>query len=102
MGPDEFHERYPDRREPGLDNNAYTNLMAVWCLCRAAEVLQTLPPAFAREITDRLGIDRPELDRWEQISRRMRVCFHEDVISQFEGYERLDELDWDRYREHLR
>ena len=98
MGPDEFHERYPDRREPGLDNNAYTNLMAVWCLCRAAEVLQTLPPAFAREITDRLGIHRPELDRWEQISRKMRVCFHEDVISQFEGYERLDELDWDRYR----
>jgi trehalose/maltose hydrolase-like predicted phosphorylase len=28
----------------------------------------------------------------------MRVCFHEGVISQFEGYERLDELDWERYR----
>jgi trehalose/maltose hydrolase-like predicted phosphorylase len=98
MGPDEFHERYPDSREPGLDNNAYTNLMAVWCLRRAAEVLDTLPPAFAREITDRLGIHRPELDRWERIGRRMRVCFHDDVISQFEGYERLEELDWDRYR----
>ncbi len=98
MGPDEFHERYPGCDEPGLDNNAYTNLMAVWCLCRASEVLQTLPPALAREITDRLGIHRPELDRWEQISRRMRVCFHEDVISQFEGYEHLDELDWDHYR----
>jgi alpha,alpha-trehalase len=97
MGPDEFHEGYPGRRQPGLDNNAYTNLMAVWCLCRAVEVLSTLPPPFAREITDRLGIHRPELDRWEQISRRMRVCFHQDVISQFEGYERLDELDWDRY-----
>jgi alpha,alpha-trehalase len=98
MGPDEFHERYPDRPEPGLDNNAYTNLMAVWCLCRAAEVLRTLPPAFAREITDRLGIRGPELDRWEQISRKMRVCFHEDVISQFEGYEGLEELDWEQYR----
>jgi alpha,alpha-trehalase len=98
MGPDEFHEGYPHRGEPGLDNNAYTNIMAVWCLCRAAEVLRTLPAAFAREVTDRLGIDRSELDRWEQISRRMRVCFHDDVISQFEGYECLDELDWDRYR----
>jgi alpha,alpha-trehalase len=98
MGPDEFHEGYPDRREPGVDNNAYTNLMAVWCLQRAAEVLDTLPPAFAREITDRLGIHRPELDRWERIGRKMRVCFHEDVISQFEGYELLDELDWERYR----
>ena len=72
--------------------------MAVWCLCRAAEVLQTLPPVFAREITNRLGINSPELDRWDQISRKMRVCFHEDVISQFQGYECLDELDWDRYR----
>ena len=72
--------------------------MAVWCLCRAFELLDTLPPAFAREITDRLGIYRPELDRWDQISRKMRVCFHDGVISQFEGYERLDELDWDRYR----
>ena len=98
MGPDEFHEHYPDRHEPGVDNNAYTNLMAVWCLCRAAEVLQTLPPVFANEITDRLGINGPELDRWDQISRKMRVCFHEDVISQFQGYEHLDELDWDRYR----
>jgi alpha,alpha-trehalase len=98
MGPDEFHERYPGRREPGLDNNAYTNLMVVWCLCRAAEVLTTLPAAFAREITDKLDIHRAELDSWDQISRKMRVCFHEDVISQFEGYEALDELDWDRYR----
>ena len=98
MGPDEYHEGYPGRDQPGLDNNAYTNLMAVWCLCRAFEVLETLPPAFARELTDRLGIYRPELDRWDQISRKMRVCFHDDVISQFEGYERLEELDWDRYR----
>ena len=99
MGPDEYHEGYPDRDQPGVDNNAYTNLMAVWCLCRAFEVLETLPPAFAREITEQLGIYRPELDHWDQISRKMRVCFHDGVISQFEGYERLDELDWDRYRE---
>ena len=99
MGPDEYHEGYPEADQPGLDNNAYTNLGAVWCLCRALEVLETLPPAFAGELTDRLGIYRPELDRWDQISRKMRVCFHEGVISQFEGYERLVELDWDRYRD---
>ena len=27
MGPDEFHEKYPDAREAGLRNNAYTNVM---------------------------------------------------------------------------
>jgi trehalose/maltose hydrolase-like predicted phosphorylase len=43
MGPDEFHEGYPDAPSPGLDNNAYTNIMAVWVLCRALEVLRLLP-----------------------------------------------------------
>ena len=30
MGPDEFHDGYPDSKKPGLNNNAYTNIMAVW------------------------------------------------------------------------
>src|SRR3712207_332225 len=34
------------------------------------------------------------------MSRRMFVPFHgEGIISQFEGYEDLEELDWDHYRE---
>jgi trehalose/maltose hydrolase-like predicted phosphorylase len=32
MGPDEYHDGYPDRDEPGLDDNAYTNVMVVWHL----------------------------------------------------------------------
>lgn len=98
MGPDEYHEAYPGRDQPGVNNNAYTNLMAVWCLCRALDVLKILPRAFASEITERLGIHELELDRWARISRKMRVCFHDGVISQFEGYELLEELDWDGYR----
>nr|WP_272889256.1 hypothetical protein [Stutzerimonas stutzeri] len=27
IGPDEYHNSYPDAAEPGLNNNAYTNLM---------------------------------------------------------------------------
>ncbi len=99
MGPDEYHEGYPDRDEHGLDNNAYTNLMAVWCMCRAFDVLDVLPPAWARELVERLAIDQEELDRWTDISRKMRVCFHDGVISQFEGFGDLEELDWDHYRE---
>ena len=48
MGPDEFHDAYPWRDEPGLDNNAYTNVMAAWVLRRALEVLQLLPARPAR------------------------------------------------------
>jgi alpha,alpha-trehalase len=98
MGPDEYHEGYPDREEPGLDNNAYTNLMAVWCLCRAFDTLGLLPRASAQDLKERLSISERELDHWRDVSRKMRVCFHDDVISQFEGYENLAELDWELYR----
>jgi trehalose/maltose hydrolase-like predicted phosphorylase len=47
----------------------------------------------------RLGIGDDELALWQDMSRRMFVPFHEDgIISQFEGYSDLEELDWDAYR----
>lgn len=99
MGPDEFHEAYPDAAEFGLNNNAYTNIMAVWVLLRAQEALALLPGLRRADLLQRLGIDDEELRRWDDISRRMFVPFHEDgIVSQFEGYEKLRELDWDLYR----
>jgi len=99
MGPDEYHEGYPDRDEPGLDNNAYTNVMAVWCLLRAFDALRAVPPSSARDLTERLSITDQELDHWRDISHKMRVCFHDGVLSQFEGYEELEDLDHALYRE---
>jgi beta-phosphoglucomutase family hydrolase len=99
MGPDEFHDGYPDAVAPGLNNNAYTNLMAVWVLCRALEVLDLLSEVRRAELTTRLGLSAEEIARWGDISRRMVVPFHDDgIISQFEGYEKLHELDWEGYR----
>ncbi len=99
VGPDEYHEGYPDRPTPGIDNNAYTNVMAVWCLCRGLDVLGILPPAVAQDLRERISLSDDETQRWEDISRKMRVCFHDGVISQFEGYEQLEELDWAAYRQ---
>src|SRR5215216_423337 len=99
MGPDEYHDGYPDRDDPGLDNNAYTNVMTAWVLCRALDTVTLLPEPRRTELTERLGLAREELDRWEEISRKLRVCFHDgDIISQFEGYGDLEELDWDGLR----
>ena len=99
VGPDEFHEGYPDAPTPGLNNNAYTNLMAVWVLCRALEVLDLLPDMRRADLMTRLGLSADEIARWGDISHRMYVPFHGDgVISQFEGYEKLAELDWEGYR----
>ena len=39
MGPDEFHEGYPDQAESGLKNNAYTNLMVVWLFEELTNIL---------------------------------------------------------------
>ena len=99
MGPDEFHEAYPDSDSFGLDNNAYTNVMAVWVLLRALDVLQILSDIRRGELLERLGISAKEIERWEDVSRRMFVPFQEDgIISQFEGYELLREFDWESYR----
>ena len=99
MGPDEFHDSDPDSATPGLKNNAYTNIMAVWVLCRALEVLALLSETRRTELTAQLGLPVEEIARWGDISRRMFVPFHDDgIISQFEGYETLRELDWVRYR----
>jgi beta-phosphoglucomutase family hydrolase len=99
MGPDEFHEGHPDSAVPGLDNNAYTNIMAVWVLCRALDVLELLSDMRRAELTAQLDLSVEEIARWDDISRRMFVPFHDaGIISQFEGYEQLRELDWKKYR----
>ncbi len=99
MGPDEFHEAYPNSESFGLNNNAYTNVMAVWVLSRALEVMQTLSDIRRRELLERLAISATEIERWEDMSRRMFVPFHENgIISQFEGYEALREFDWEGCR----
>ncbi len=98
MGPDEFHEAYPGAAAPGLDNNAYTNIMAVWVLRRALEVLDLLSQIRRAELMTRLGICEQDMRRWQDISCRMFVPFHDGIISQFEGFEKLRELDWESYR----
>nr|BEK63451.1 glycosyl hydrolase family 65 protein [Kitasatospora purpeofusca] len=101
LGPDEYHDAYPgaypgaDR--PGLDDNAYTNVLASWVLARAQDALRALPGRRSGELRERLALDDAELARWEEVGRRLHVPFHEGVLSQFDGYERLAELDWAAY-----
>jgi trehalose/maltose hydrolase-like predicted phosphorylase len=99
MGPDEYHDAYPDASTPGVDNNAYTNVMAAWTLCRALDLLELIPSDQSEELRERLSLTSEETERWEDVSRKLRIVFHEDgILSQFEGYEQLEEFDWDGYR----
>ncbi|MFF0414216.1 glycoside hydrolase family 65 protein [Kitasatospora sp. NPDC004745] len=98
LGPDEYHDAYPWEDRPGLDDNAYTNVLASWVLARAQDALDVLPAYRRDELRERLGLDALELDRWREVGRHLYVPVHEGVLSQFAGYERLDELDWTAYR----
>ncbi len=100
IGPDEFHEKYPGATEGGLRNNAYTNVLVAWIAAIVQEVLELLPDSRRRALQARLDLADDELRRWEEMSRKMFVPFLDGgIISQFEGYEQLKELDWDAYRE---
>ena len=99
MGPDEFHEKYPNADKPGLRNNAYTNVMVAWIAESVLGVLDMLPERRRRWLSEQIGLTDQEINTWKEMSRKMYVPFLADgVISQFEGWESLQELDWDGYR----
>ncbi|MBI2811022.1 MAG: beta-phosphoglucomutase family hydrolase [Candidatus Melainabacteria bacterium] len=93
IGPDEFHNGYPNFKKPGVNNNAYTNIMAAWTLEKALELLEKLPNDHKQHISCRLKISDEELHLWQKVSTRMFVPVMENgVIEQFEGYSKLEEF----------
>jgi trehalose/maltose hydrolase-like predicted phosphorylase/beta-phosphoglucomutase-like phosphatase (HAD superfamily) len=99
MGPDEYHDAYPSGGRQGVDNNTYTNVMAVWVLLKAMQCLDEMPIHYRREVIDELEIRPSELSRWQDITRKMRVVFLDNgILAQFEGYDDLQEFDWEGYR----
>lgn len=99
MGPDEYHTRYPDAEEPGLNNNAYTNIMAVWVLQHAVDLLELLDDKACADLRKKVRFDKKDIEKWKDITKKMYVPFDKEnkIIQQFEGYENLKELDWEHY-----
>lgn len=99
VGPDEYHTAYPSSSQAGINNNAYTNVMVAWCLIKTRELLGHVCSWRKSELLSRFDFTARELERWEDISRQMFIPFLEgQIISQFEGYGELKELDWEAYR----
>lgn len=99
MGPDEFHEKYHGAKEGGLNDNAYTNLMVVWVLEKALQLMSELPHATVRRVRDRIGLADDEIKVWRKITRRMYIPITKDgIIEQFDGYMNLEDIDWEAYR----
>lgn len=100
MGPDEFHEKLPGSEKGGLKDNAYTNLMVVWCFNRAFEVFDSMELEVKTKLIEKINLLSEELVLWKDISMKMQISVSKDgVLEQFEGYFKLEELDWDYYNE---
>jgi len=102
MGPDEFHEKLPGSDEAGIKDNAYTNIMVVWLLERSLEILDELPEKVRNGVVEKIGLTDEELAKWTDMTTKLNVILTDDgIISQFEGYMDLAELDWDSYRKRF-
>jgi len=99
MGPDEFHEKFPGSIRPGVKDNAYTNLMIVWTLLKAQEVIKILPEGRKKRIMKKIKLEQKEFYLWSEIIHKICLVVNsEGIISQFDGYFKLQELDWKGYR----
>ena len=77
--------------------------MAAWLLQRARDAVASLPDQRREELALVLRLRPGESDDWDHISRWLTIAFHDDeagqpVVSQFRGYDRLEEFDWQGYR----
>ncbi|MGI8809979.1 MAG: glycoside hydrolase family 65 protein, partial [Acidimicrobiales bacterium] len=81
IGPDEYHE--------GVDDNAYTNVMARWNL-RAADALCARFP----DVAARLGVTDADRSRWLDVAGDLAVPFDPatGLYEQFEGFFALENI----------
>jgi beta-phosphoglucomutase family hydrolase len=89
IGPDEYHE--------GIDDNAFTNVLARWNIERALElrpILEGIDPAAWTELEGRLGITDAELDAWRAVAATLVDGFDAKtgLYEQFAGFFGLEDI----------
>jgi len=100
MGPDEFHEAYPEAETGGLRDNAYTNVLVAWLFGKVDELLMCFPEVDRSGLLARTGFSETEIDQWQSVAKKLNLVISpEGIIAQYDGYFDLKELDFDAYRE---
>ncbi|BBA33246.1 HAD-superfamily hydrolase, subfamily IA, variant 3 family protein [Methylocaldum marinum] len=97
IGPDEYHE--------GVDDNAFTNVMAQWnleCAAEAARMLIERWPDRWSGLAHRLDLREDEADRWHDLARRMYTGLdtRTGLLEHFKGYFELDDINLSEYGSH--
>ncbi len=90
VGPDEYHT--------DVDDSAYTNGMARFCLDLGGRIVAWLAhnrPADWARLAERLGLSEAEVAKWLSVSRRLVTGFDpaRGIHEQFAGYFRLADVD---------
>ncbi|MGE5222097.1 MAG: beta-phosphoglucomutase [Omnitrophica WOR_2 bacterium] len=99
IGPDENHEH--------VNNNAYTNRLARWCLDTAVQILDWLKqsaPEKARDLETALDLSQKRLSHWKDITDRLYLGYDagSKLFEQFEGYFNLKDIDLASYEPRQR
>src|SRR5208283_161272 len=94
MGPDEYHE--------GVDDNAYTNVMARWNIARGLDVCALLRERWPDRWTGlsaQLDLRDAELARWREVAETLVTGLDPatGVIEQFAGFFALEPIDLTQY-----
>ncbi len=89
IGPDEYHE--------GVDDNAFTNVLARWNLERAVEVCRLVATLDARawdQLAHRLDIQDPEPGQWQSVATGLVDLFdHQSLLyEQFAGFFQMENV----------
>ncbi len=95
VGPDEYHE--------GVDDNAYTNVLARWNIRAAIEALRWLERRSLTHATDlraRLRLSPRELDEWRRVADSLVDGFDAEtgLYEQFRGFYELEDVPVERLR----
>ncbi|HCE12199.1 MAG TPA: glycoside hydrolase family 65 protein, partial [Enterococcus sp.] len=99
MGPDEFHENYPNSEIGGLKNNAYTNMMVVWLFEEIDHLQAEIDTDIFTGILQKTELTPADLNTMADIRTKLGLEIDADgIIAQFEGYFQLEDLDWDHYK----
>ena len=90
IGPDEYHE--------GVDDNAYTNVMATFnleCGLKVAGLLERRWPDCWAALKGKLVLSSEELALWKDVQQKLFTGFDKEtgIFEQFSGFFALEEVD---------
>ena len=95
MGPDEYKEH--------VDNNAFTNYMVYWQFQKALKYIKNLKeknPSIYKKLKNRINLNENEIQQWK--SKKQNIYLpqpnKENIISQYEGYQQLPEINLKKYK----